>query len=215
MNSLYCQNEGNEDSFEIGINLIKQNTFYHFDIDRDDIALKTSNYAYGVSLSIPIKKFISIRSGLQLSNQGQSFLIVASEDTYGFPLTYYSAELTLQYIKLPFEIKLGGDKSNKKRLTLNFSLGPQLSFLKSATSIVEGIDNDYDEFMNNATIDIVGSIGVDFKIIKNLYFNLAYRFDNSITSAAPKRTLNPYSKTKITTHNRTTGCLFGLSAFFN
>ena len=114
---------------EIGINLIKQNTFYQFDLDREDIALKNSNYAYGLSVSIPINTFISFHTGLQLSNQGQSFLIVATEDNYGDLLTYFNAEIQLQYIKLPLMFRLGGDKSNNKRFTLNYSLGPQLSFI--------------------------------------------------------------------------------------
>jgi hypothetical protein len=205
---LYSQEEN---KIEFGFNLIKQNTFYQYEFDVDNVALKNSNHGYGLSVSIPMNTFISFHTGLQLSNQGQSFLIVATEDNYGDALTYFSTEIKLQYIKLPLMFKLGGDKSKNKRLTLNASLGPQLSFLKKATTIFEGIEDDYAEFMNKKTIDIAGSIGIDCKIIKNIYFNIAYRFDYSITSAEPKRLISPYTKKKIATHNRTKGCLFGFS----
>ena len=70
---------------------------------------------------------------------------------------------------------------------------------------------DYTESMNSKTIDIAGGLGIDCKIIKHVYFNLAYRFDYSITSAEPAVVTNPYSKAKFSTHNRTSGCVFGFS----
>jgi len=217
--TLQSQNESPKNSIEIGINLIKQNTFYHFDLDFGDVALNKSNNAYGLSLSIPIKKFINFHTGLQLSNQGQPFLIETSEDELGKTLTSSRVEMKSQYIKIPLQFKLGGDKSNNKRLTFNFALGPQLSFLKKAKIIVNGIESNYSESMNNLTIDIAGNMGIDLKIINNIYLNLDYVFDYSITSAEPKLILHRYnnshySKIKKTTHNRTSGCLFGLSVLF-
>lgn len=222
MNTLHSQTESPKKQLEVGMNLIKQNTFYHSEIV--DVELNSSNNAYGLSLSIPISNFLNFYTGMQLSNQGQRFLIETSNNSNGTDPIYSDIELELQYIKVPLQFKLGGNKLNNKRLTLNFILGPQLSFLKKATSIVDGIESNYSKSMNKFTVDIAGGIELDVKIIKNIYFNLGYRFDYSITSAEPTTSLNYYynspgitaqSGTKtITTHNRTSGFLFGLSVLF-
>tara|TARA_B100000809_G_C14975602_1_gene472570 strand:+ start:62 stop:778 length:717 start_codon:yes stop_codon:yes gene_type:complete len=222
INTLYSQNESSKKPIEIGVNLIKQNTFYHSGVV--DVELNSSNFAYGLSLSIPISNFLNFHTGLQLSNQGQNFLIETSNNSTGTEPIYSDIEMELQYIKVPLQFKLGGNKLNNKRLTLNFILGPQLSFLKKATSTVDEAESNYSKSMNNLTIDIAGGIEVDVKIIKNIYFNLGYRFDYSITSAEPKTSLHYYYNSpgvaaqsgtkKITTHNRTSGCLFGLSVIF-
>lgn len=46
---------------------------------------------------------------------------------------YSDIELELQYVKVPLQFNLNGNKLNNKRLTLNFIFGLQLSFKKKET----------------------------------------------------------------------------------
>jgi hypothetical protein len=189
--------------------------------------------AYGISIFHSFTSRLGIEYSLMGSKQVQHYKIYHYS---GGPL-YGEGSKRLIYIKIP--VLFRGDLLAKTNNKLFFTLGPQVSILFSEDGGVPiyqgpkiGVPGDtlynYDAQEGNGgyhllTMDVVGSIGWERKIYRDVYFRTQLRVDYSLTDAENKSysillgntvVHNAYyffSKDRPPTHNICLGLLFGLS----
>ena len=193
--------------------------------------------AYGVMAGYNFTDKISIRTNILLSSQGQKYVGDLSQfqniDSGSYAMNTvgqkfiagnlsndYTAEVKLNYIKLPFLLKINSDPD--EAAFFSFEIGPQINILSSATHIIDDKTVSYSPFnfetkdlYNSSTFAVAFGLGADFSLTDNLKLNANLRFDYGLTDAENKAFevsgRKAWSEDRPATNPATGGLMLGLT----
>jgi hypothetical protein len=184
---------------------------------------RSVNNAMGILVRQQIRSRFHINYGIYYSFQTKKYEVI-------FENTNISGTINVSYLKLPFLLQY--NFVNKERVNFFITAGPQIDFLMVEDGAIPAYTIDKDSngnlFMSTfyllevgggykpIVIDGVCSIGTEFRLYKNLFYNLQVRFDHSFYDVEnksykfidPDFKFNPYKdldNSKGPTYNMTIG----------
>lgn len=185
--------------------------------------LTSKNNAFGINIHFRLIEVLKFQTGLFYSRQIQE---ITSSEQINNQSNLETTQLIVydfEYIKIPLQLKIIGNKKDGKRLYFNLAVGPQLSIIKSAGLKVSQdknapiyfspIDEDYKNKLKNPNLDISGNIGIDIRVYKNLFLYLGFNFDHSLTepNKVKVKHITNGSENRVVSSTVSKGIIFGLS----
>lgn len=218
-----CQNNS-EDSIikkksinlnEVGFFYEPQQTWFFFlPSPGTYISKPTYKSSFGCVFGHYGKENNGLETGLIYSNQGQNY---TKSQVYNYNSHYDSTTLNvffnLSYFKIPIILRVSGNP--EKKFWANINLGMQICFLNNATFKIEDTESspynynqqvDLEPYLKHVDLNIVASIGFNFKIKNNFILFSGLRFDRSAFNVAKS---NPYPDPP-PSHSTNLGLMIGI-----
>ncbi len=149
----------NDDDFAVGDALDFENSF---------------GMAYGLNVGYNMTDNFGIHAGVLVSSQGQRYVT----DILG---NDFNSQIDLNYLKVPVLLKLNSNPSST--VGFLFQVGPQFSFLNSATYTNDlDVEQDLKETYKSMAVELTFSLGTRIMLADALSLDISLRPDYSLTN---------------------------------
>lgn len=235
--SVYAQK-----GLEIGLRGMPQNTWLLNEADfgeGEELNYElTWGSAYGLMVGYNFSDKMGLRVNALMSSEGQKFvgnfsmpqnidstayssLAAGQKFLYGDTSITYTAQVKLDYIKVPLLLKFNSNPTSGGAF-FTFEVGPQINLLRSAKHTIDGKTVDYSivdfntkDLYNETVIAVAFGLGADINLSEKLKLNANFRFDYGITDTENKDFAISGSKlwepARPATHSATGGLMLGLT----
>ncbi|MFM1745644.1 MAG: hypothetical protein RLZZ630_1581 [Bacteroidota bacterium] len=189
----YQLSSAQEQRFHFGLKVIPSMAWIKSDTKSAERDGRSIGFGYGVQTEFKIQENYAISTGVQVNYRGGSLKhTIPANGTV--PEAVTTVDYNLQYVEVPFTLKMMTNEFNKIRYYGQFGFSPGIAIRAKSDPEAMPDDDDFMDYTNMMNLNMIVGAGVHYTISGSTVLFAGLEFNNGFLNVFDKETANlPWS----------------------
>jgi len=178
---------GQDQKFHFGLKIIPSMAWIKPDEKNMEREGRNLGFGYGVQTEFKLQDNYVISTGVQVNYRGGSLIhTIPAKDS--IPQSKTTVDYNLQYVEIPFTLKMMTNEINKVRYYGQFGFSPGIAIRSKSDPEAQQEDDDFSEYTNKLNMNMIIGAGIHYTISGSTVIFAGIEFNNGFINIFDKDT---------------------------